>query len=142
MSTFSPAWSIRSPARSAPTLISRMGATKIAGRLPGLVEAVRAEGHPVIWVCDPMHGNSFTTPEGIKTRLVDDIAREIREFRLAVTAGGGVAGGLHLEATPHAVSECVDEATTVDGSPETYTTFCDPRLNLGQAVAMISAWTD
>jgi 3-deoxy-7-phosphoheptulonate synthase len=131
---------LREPGRL--TLIARMGARSIADVLPGLVESVRAEGHPVIWLCDPMHGNSFTTPEGIKTRLIDDIAREIREFRIAVTAGGGVAGGLHLEATPHAVSECVDEATTVDGSAATYATFCDPRLNLGQAVAVISAWTD
>ncbi len=131
---------LREPGRL--TLIARMGARNIADRLPALVESVRAEGHPVIWLCDPMHGNSFTTPEGVKTRLIDDIAREIREFRIAVTAGGGVAGGLHLEATPHPVSECVDEATTVDGSPATYKTFCDPRLNLGQAAAVISAWTD
>jgi len=131
---------LREPGRL--TLIARMGARNIADRLPGLVESVRAEGHPVIWLCDPMHGNSFTTPEGIKTRLIDDISREIREFRIAVSAGGGVAGGLHLEATPHAVSECVDETTTVDGSAATYTTFCDPRLNLSQAVTVISAWTD
>jgi 3-deoxy-7-phosphoheptulonate synthase len=131
---------LREPGRL--TLIARMGAPRVAEVLPGLVEAVRAEGHPVIWLCDPMHGNTFTTAGGIKTRLVDDVAREIREFRIAVTDGGGVAGGLHLEATPHAVSECVDGATTVDGSPATYTTFCDPRLNLRQAVGVISAWAD
>jgi len=124
------------------TLISRLGADLVADRLPLLVEAVRRAGHPVIWLCDPMHGNTIAGPGGQKVRLVDTITREVREFRRAVAAGGGVAGGLHLESTPDDVTECVADASALRHAGRRNTSLCDPRLNLAQAVSVVSAWSD
>ncbi|MCC8244967.1 3-deoxy-7-phosphoheptulonate synthase [Saccharothrix luteola] len=129
----------REPGRLA--LIARFGATSVADRLPAMVSAVRAAGHPVIWLCDPMHGNTVRAPNGRKTRLLDVLRREVREFRGAVLAGGGVPGGLHLETTPADVDECVTDESEVDRVGERlYTTLCDPRLNPEQAVAVASVW--
>ncbi len=124
------------------TLIARIGADLVADRLPRLVETVRRAGHPVIWLCDPMHGNTITGPDGQKTRLVDTILREVREFRRAVAAGGGVAGGLHLETTPEEVTECVADASALSRAERRNTSFCDPRLNPAQALSVVSAWSD
>ncbi|MFE0044428.1 3-deoxy-7-phosphoheptulonate synthase [Streptomyces albireticuli] len=122
------------------TLIARMGATAVADRLPPLVEAVRAAGHPVSWLSDPMHGNTVTAPDGLKTRLVDTVVREVREFQEAVRAAGGVAGGLHLETTPEDVTECVRDESGLAHVGDKYTSFCDPRLNPAQALQVVSAW--
>jgi 3-deoxy-7-phosphoheptulonate synthase len=124
------------------TLISRFGADAIAS-LPPLVHAVRGAGHPVIWLCDPMHGNTITGPDGRKTRLLDTMAREVEGFRQAVTSAGGIAGGLHLETTPDQVHECADDAATLADHPvgRRTTTLCDPRLNQEQALTLISVWT-
>ncbi|MFF8829494.1 3-deoxy-7-phosphoheptulonate synthase [Streptomyces sp. NPDC015131] len=129
---------LREPGRL--TLIARMGAGAVADRLPPLVAAARASGHPVIWLCDPLHGNTVSTPDGVKTRVVTTVEREVREFQRAVTEAGGVAGGLHLETTPDDVAECV--AAEGPGGPAAgkYTSFCDPRLNPAQAVSVVSAW--
>ncbi len=89
------------------TFIVRMGADIVGDRLPPLVRAVREAGHPVIWLSDPMHGNTLTLANARKTRVVATMLREIREFQRAVAGAGGTAGGLHLEATPDPVSECV-----------------------------------
>ncbi|WP_082403382.1 3-deoxy-7-phosphoheptulonate synthase [Saccharothrix sp. NRRL B-16348] len=118
------------------TLIARLGADRVAELLPPLVEAVRAAGHPVVWLCDPMHGNTVTDDRGRKTRLVDAVVREVAAFRAIVPAAGGVAGGLHLETTPDEVEECGWD----DFPTGTYTSLCDPRLNPGQALAVIAAW--
>jgi 3-deoxy-7-phosphoheptulonate synthase len=118
------------------TLIARLGADRVAELLPPLVEAVRAAGHPVVWLCDPMHGNTVTDDLGRKTRLVDAVVREVAAFRAIVPAAGGVAGGLHLETTPDEVEECGWD----DFPTGTYTSLCDPRLNPGQALAVIAAW--
>jgi 3-deoxy-7-phosphoheptulonate synthase len=128
----------RTPGRL--TLISRMGADSVAERLPPLVAAVRAAGHPVIWLCDPMHGNTVNGPDGLKTRFLDTIRHEVQTFQDAVEAAGGVAGGLHLETVPDDVTECVENETYVEQVGERYTSHCDPRLNPGQAVAVVSAW--
>jgi 3-deoxy-7-phosphoheptulonate synthase len=128
----------RSPGRL--TLIARMGAELVGDRLPPLVAAVRAEGHPVSWLCDPMHGNTVTTEDGSKTRFVETVIREVEEFQWAVAAGGGIAGGLHLETTPDDVTECVSNHSPGGMPGDKYTSFCDPRLNLSQAVAVASAW--
>ncbi|QNP70438.1 3-deoxy-7-phosphoheptulonate synthase [Streptomyces roseirectus] len=120
------------------TLIARMGAGTVAAALPPLVTAVREAGHPVVWLTDPMHGNTVTTPAGVKTRHTETVEREIAEFQAAVRAAGGVAGGLHLETTPDDVVECVANSGCRTGR---YTSHCDPRLNPGQAVAVTSAWT-
>ncbi|MET8701007.1 3-deoxy-7-phosphoheptulonate synthase [Kitasatospora sp. NPDC004723] len=123
------------------TLIARMGAEAVADRLPKLVDAVRGAGHPVVWLSDPVHGNTFTAPGGLKTRLVGTIALEVARFVEAVRGSGGVAGGLHLETTPDDVTECASTEADLDSVGERYTTCCDPRLNPAQAVSVVSAWT-
>lgn len=118
------------------TLIARPGADRVSALLPPLVAAVRSAGHPVVWLCDPLHGNTVTAADGRKTRLVDTVVREVADFRATVHVAGGVAGGLHLETTPDDVGECGwDDVPT---GP--YTSLCDPRLNPGQALAVIAAW--
>ncbi|MGW7002547.1 3-deoxy-7-phosphoheptulonate synthase [Streptomyces sp. NPDC054933] len=122
------------------TLIARMGAAAVADRLPPLVKAVRAAGHPVIWLSDPMHGNTVTAADGLKTRFIDTVVREVRDFQCAVRSAGGIAGGLHLETTPDDVTECVTNESGIDQVGDKYTSFCDPRLNPGQAISVVSAW--
>ncbi|MFI7019194.1 3-deoxy-7-phosphoheptulonate synthase [Streptomyces sp. NPDC050164] len=122
------------------TLIARMGAEATMDLLPPLVRAVRAAGHPVIWLVDPMHANTVTTAEGRKTRVVETIIREVTAFQVAVRTAGGIPGGIHLETTPDAVTECVDAHYGTDRIGEKYTTLCDPRLNPRQAVSVVSAW--
>lgn len=122
------------------TLIARMGAGRTADRLPALVSAVRAAGHPVVWLTDPMHGNTVTTAHGIKTRSVDTIVDEVRQFQRAVTAVGGAAGGMHLEATPDEVTECLSAGDDARLVSDSYLTLCDPRLCPQQAISVVSAW--
>ncbi|MFH8534727.1 3-deoxy-7-phosphoheptulonate synthase [Streptomyces tendae] len=122
------------------TLIARMGARAVGDRLPPLVSAVRAAGHPVVWLSDPMHGNTVTGPSGLKTRLVQTIIQEVDVFHAAVTGAGGTAGGLHLETTPEAVTECVTGQDDLQETGAKYTSLCDPRLNPQQAVEVASAW--
>jgi 3-deoxy-7-phosphoheptulonate synthase len=123
------------------TLIVRMGAATIAERLPGVVELVRHRGHPVIWLTDPMHGNTVMAPDGQKTRYLETIVCEVQAFQRAVRDAGGVAGGLHLETTPDAVTEVVLNAEQLDEARVKYTSLCDPRLRPDQAVSVVSAWT-
>ncbi|MEU6126855.1 3-deoxy-7-phosphoheptulonate synthase [Streptomyces sp. NPDC047123] len=123
------------------TLIARMGADLVGERLPPLVEAVRGAGHPVIWLSDPVHGNTVTAPGGYKTRMVRTVAREISGFVSAVRSAGGVAGGLHLETTPDDVTECASTEADLTRVGERYTSCCDPRLNPAQALTAVSAWT-
>jgi 3-deoxy-7-phosphoheptulonate synthase len=122
------------------TLIARMGANSVADLLPALVRRVRDAGHPVIWLCDPMHGNTVSTPDGRKTRLLTAISQEIRDFRTAVAQAGGVPGGLHLEITPDDTTECVLDETHLARVSDRYASFCDPRLNPHQACEVISSW--
>ncbi|GAB3557862.1 phenazine biosynthesis protein PhzC [Actinopolyspora lacussalsi] len=123
------------------TLIARMGADRVAEVLPTLVTAVRRAGHPAIWLCDPMHGNTTTAPSGYKTRLLSEMRREVHGFLEAVDVGGGVPGGLHLETTPDAaVTECVSDATGIAEVGRRYTSLCDPRLTPRQAVEIASVW--
>ncbi|MFF1379131.1 3-deoxy-7-phosphoheptulonate synthase [Streptomyces sp. NPDC058308] len=123
------------------TLIARMGADAAADRLPSLVAAVRSAGHPAVWLCDPMHGNTVTGPDGRKTRFVDTVVREVTAFQHAVREAGGTAGGLHLETTPDDVHECLaDDRTATDRTAARYTTLCDPRLNPAQAMTVVAAW--
>ncbi|MFC5663010.1 3-deoxy-7-phosphoheptulonate synthase [Kitasatospora misakiensis] len=122
------------------TLIARLGADRVAEVLPGLVRAVHAAGHPVVWLTDPMHGNTVPGPDGLNTRLVPALVREVELFQQAVRAEGGAAGGLHLETTPDDVTECADDAAGLARVGDKYTSLCDPRLNPAQAVAVVSAW--
>jgi len=119
-------------------LVTRMGATKVSDVLPALVDAVKKSGRLVLWVCDPMHGNTQTAPSGVKTRAFDDILREV-ELTFDVHEGCGTRlGGVHFEMTGEDVTECVGGAAgiTVDDLDRNYSTACDPRLNYRQALEM------
>ncbi|MBW4702004.1 3-deoxy-7-phosphoheptulonate synthase [Micromonospora sp. RL09-050-HVF-A] len=129
---------LREPGRL--TLIARLGADVVADRLPPLVRAVRAAGHPVVWLVDPLHGNTVTAATGRKTRILSTILREVTAFQIAVHAEGGVAGGVHLETTPDDVTECLDDGHSSEPARLRYTSLCDPRLNPRQAQTVVSAW--
>lgn len=118
------------------TLITRMGADKIETGLPPLLEAVRDEGHPVVWQCDPMHGNTYTAPGGRKTRHFDAVLAEIGGFFRAHRAAGTWPGGVHIELTGDDVTECLGGADEIfDADLDTrYETMCDPRLNARQSL--------
>ncbi len=124
----------RDPGRM--TLIARLGADRVESLLPPLVRAVRDSGHPVVWACDPMHGNALRTPEGVKTRRFDDIMRELRDFFAVCRAERVWPGGVHLEFTGDDVTECVGGADPVSESELSarYSTLCDPRLNARQSL--------
>ncbi|MFJ6291727.1 3-deoxy-7-phosphoheptulonate synthase [Streptomyces griseoviridis] len=122
------------------TLIARMGVGTAPKTLPALVTAVHGAGHPVIWLSDPMHGNTQCGPDGLKTRFVESVIREVEEFQEAVTSAGHIPGGLHLETTPDQVTECVTDSTFLETVGTKYTSLCDPRLNPLQAVQVASAW--
>jgi 3-deoxy-7-phosphoheptulonate synthase len=120
------------------TLISRMGAEKVERLLPALVRAVRREGRRVVWLCDPMHGNTISTAARLKTRNFDAILKEVRGFFDVHAAEGTWAGGVHVEMTGRNVTECVGGAhrlTEADLS-QSYETFCDPRLNAEQSLEL------
>jgi 3-deoxy-7-phosphoheptulonate synthase len=118
------------------TLITRLGADKVEQLLPPLIRAVEAEGHPVIWACDPMHGNTFTSADGRKTRRFDDILAELRSFFAVHRDEGTWPGGLHVELTGDDVTECLGGAEEIlEGDlGARYTTICDPRLNGRQSL--------
>ena len=118
------------------TLISRMGAGKVGEHLPAILEAVSAAGHPVVWQCDPMHGNTYATESGIKTRDFDVIMTEVREYFEIHRATGTWPGGVHCELTGDTVTECVggSDSLAADQLGERYETMCDPRLNGRQSL--------
>lgn len=120
------------------TLITRMGAEKLAENLPRLLRRVKAEGRHVVWSSDPMHGNTITSSSGYKTRNFDAILTEIKHFFQAHAAEGTHAGGIHLEMTGQHVTECTGGAYQIsdDDLAEAYKTQCDPRLNADQVLEM------
>ena len=118
------------------TLVTRMGATKVVDGLPPLLTAVKESGHPVVWTCDPMHGNTFTADDGRKTRHFEDVLAEVSGFFAAHRFAGTHPGGVHLELTGDDVTECLGggaEVVTADLANR-YETMCDPRLNGSQSV--------
>lgn len=118
------------------TLISRMGAKNVETALPPLLEAVRDAGYPVVWACDPMHGNTFTAETGYKTRHLDDVLAEVTGFFAAHKAAGTWPGGIHVELTGDDVTECMgggQEVLDTDLATK-YETMCDPRLNASQGL--------
>jgi 3-deoxy-7-phosphoheptulonate synthase len=118
------------------TLITRMGAKKIADALPPLLRAVRDSGHPVVWSCDPCHGNTFTSSTGLKTRHFNDVVAEVTGFFAAHRAEGTWPGGLHVELTGDNVTECLGGSDDLldESLVENYATICDPRLNGRQSL--------
>jgi len=119
-------------------LVSRMGDEKIETCLPPLVRALKAEGHNVIWACDPMHANTVKSSNEYKTRPFDRIMAEMKSFFAVHRAEGGFAGGVHVEMTGQDVTECIGgaQAITEQGLSDRYHTFCDPRLNASQALEL------
>jgi 3-deoxy-7-phosphoheptulonate synthase len=120
------------------TLITRMGADKVADKLPPLIRAVKREGRQVVWCIDPMHGNTVTSSTGYKTRMFDRILDELHGAFQVHLAEGSYAGGVHLELTGQNVTECVGGAEKVSeqGLAANYLTHCDPRLNANQALEL------
>ncbi|MFF2317129.1 class II 3-deoxy-7-phosphoheptulonate synthase [Arthrobacter sp. NPDC058097] len=120
------------------TFITRMGAGNIREKLPALVEKVTASGAQVLWVTDPMHGNTVTSPNGYKTRNFDDVIDEVRGFFEVHHALGTVPGGLHVEMTGDDVAECLGGADPIDQEAflDRYESVCDPRLNHMQSLEM------
>jgi 3-deoxy-7-phosphoheptulonate synthase len=119
-------------------LVTRMGARKVGDVLPGLVEVVKRAGRVVLWVCDPMHGNTQSTPSGLKTRDFDEILREVETTFDVHEACGTHLGGVHFEMTGEDVTECIGGAAgvTVEDLDKNYASACDPRLNYRQALEM------
>ncbi|MBK9433146.1 MAG: 3-deoxy-7-phosphoheptulonate synthase class II [Sphingomonadales bacterium] len=120
------------------TLITRYGHDKIEAGLPKLVRAVQREGHPVIWSCDPMHGNVIKAASGYKTRPFDRILAEVRGFFAVHRAEGSFAGGIHAEMTGQNVTECTGGAIAItdEALADRYHTHCDPRLNAAQSLEL------
>ncbi len=120
------------------TLISRFGHNKVEEGLPPLVRAIQREGHPVVWSCDPMHGNVIKADSGFKTRPFERILAEVRGFFAVHRAEGSHAGGIHLEMTGQDVTECTGGAVAItdEGLNDRYHTHCDPRLNAAQSLEL------
>jgi 3-deoxy-7-phosphoheptulonate synthase len=120
------------------TLISRMSNALVRDKLPPIVEKVESTGHLVVWQCDPMHGNTEETPDGVKTRHLDRIIDEVDGFFDVHAALGTHPGGLHVELTGDDVTECIGgtaELTAADLGRR-YETACDPRLNIEQSLEL------
>ncbi len=120
------------------TLIARMGVEQVETHLPRLIETVQAEGRTVLWVCDPMHGNTESTPGGVKTRRFDNILSELERSLEIHARMGSRLGGVHLELTGEDVTECVGGARGLDedGLGRAYRSQVDPRLNAEQSLEL------
>ncbi|MFG2064589.1 3-deoxy-7-phosphoheptulonate synthase [Micromonospora sp. NPDC048871] len=120
------------------SLIVRMG-DRVGTELPRLLKVLGPAAERVLWVCDPMHGNTRRNRHGQKTRVVAEVIHEVRTFLTVLGEHRLTMSGLHLETTPEPVGECVDSATELDGYLDRYTSACDPRLNPSQAERVVSA---
>nr|MBA2529884.1 3-deoxy-7-phosphoheptulonate synthase class II [Euzebyales bacterium] len=120
------------------TLVTRMGAGPAATALPPLLRGVRDAGLAVVWSCDPMHGNTFVSGSGYKTRRFRDVLDELRTFFAVHAAEGTVPGGVHIELTGEDVTECLGGAQDIADMDLAYRyeTACDPRLNNQQALEL------
>ncbi len=120
------------------TLIARFGAGKVGEHLPRLIKTVQEEGAKVLWVCDPMHGNTIKSSSGYKTRPFEQVLREVQEFFGIHKAEGTIPGGVHFEMTGQDVTECTGgvHAVTDENLSDRYHTACDPRLNASQSLEL------
>ena len=125
------------------TLITRFGVEKIKDHLPRLIKTVKKNHLSVVWCCDPMHGNTKTVKDGIKTRIYQDMVDEVLFFFEIHKQMGTFGGGIHLEMTPEMVTECIDyDKVYEDNINEIYKTKCDPRLNALQSMNLICTLCD
>lgn len=126
------------------TLITRMGAEQITDKLPALIEIVKADGRPVTWVCDPMHGNTISASNGYKTRRMSDVLAEIKGFFEVHQQMGTNAGGVHIELTGDDVTEVLGgvEEVVEDTLGDRYETLVDPRLNHQQSLEIAFLMSD
>jgi len=120
------------------TFITRMGAGKIREALPALVDGVTKTGAQVLWVCDPMHGNTFEAATGYKTRRFDDVMDEVKGFFEVHKGLGTHPGGIHIELTGDDVTECLGGGEQISESDlaTRYESACDPRLNHSQSLEL------
>lgn len=120
------------------TFITRMGAKNIRNVLPPLIDAVAKSGRSVLWVCDPMHGNTYEAPSGYKTRSFDDVLEEVKGFFEVHYSKGTHPGGIHIELTGDDVTECVGGGAEIshEDLAMRYETACDPRLNHSQSLEL------
>jgi 3-deoxy-7-phosphoheptulonate synthase len=120
------------------TFITRMGAQTVRDALPGLVEKVTASGALVTWICDPMHGNTFESASGYKTRDFEDVVEEVRGFFEVHQGLGTVPGGIHVELTGNDVTECIGGSERILDADlnKRYESVCDPRLNHQQSLEL------
>jgi 3-deoxy-7-phosphoheptulonate synthase len=120
------------------SLIGRFGAGKVEDHLPKLIRAVEREGRKVVWVCDPMHGNTISAGSGYKTRPFERILSEVEEFFAVHRAEGTHPGGIHVEMTGDNVTECIGGAVAISDADlsDRYHTHCDPRLNADQSLEL------
>ncbi|MBW4722339.1 3-deoxy-7-phosphoheptulonate synthase [Saccharothrix obliqua] len=126
------------------SLVVRMGVDRVGERLPPVVRALGEDAHRVVWLSDPMHGNTIRSARGLKTRVLGWMADEVERFCAVLRQHGAHPGGLHLEVTPDEVVECVDtdEDLGTGPDPHRYTSACDPRLNPDQAAALVDRFAD
>ena len=126
------------------TLISRMGADTVRSKLPPLIKTIKESGQNVLWVCDPMHGNTYKTDNGYKTRHFDTILEELEHFFAIHRAEETIPGGVHFELTGDNVTECLGGAREISDSDlnSRYETACDPRLNNEQSLELAFLVTD
>ena len=126
------------------TLISRMGADTVRSKLPPLIKTIKESGQKVLWVCDPMHGNTYKTDNGYKTRHFDTILEELEHFFAIHHAEKTIPGGVHFELTGDKVTECLGGAREISDSDlnSRYETACDPRLNNEQSLELAFLITD
>ncbi|MBF0212531.1 MAG: 3-deoxy-7-phosphoheptulonate synthase, partial [Magnetococcales bacterium] len=118
------------------TFIGRFGHDQISKALPPLLQAIQREGRVINWSCDPMHGNTYTAPTGLKTRALDHILSELQQFFAILQAEKVWPGGVHFELTGDNVTECVGGSHDIreEQLAERYETTCDPRLNAAQSL--------
>ena len=124
-------------------LITRLGVKNVAESLPALIKAVHQSGHTPVWLCDPCHGNTVTTPSKIKTRIMEDVFDELKETHLIHVQEGSYLGGIHLEQTGEDdVTECIERSKTnldIAVFPE-HRSLCDPRLSMSQGKDLVRSY--
>jgi 3-deoxy-7-phosphoheptulonate synthase len=126
------------------SIITRFGRGQAQTVLAPLIRAVQLSHHNPVWICDPCHGNTTTTKEGVKTRRLDFMLQELEETYKTHRTLNNYLGGIHLEQTGEDVTECLDEilVTRAEDLAVCYRSLCDPRLSRQQALALIERFAN